>query len=572
MKSDDLDKLLDGYLDGSLQDDEFEYVWDLLKHHPEVESQLAQLSMVRHMLIRLGRQGIPIADESTLREDSSGSLEKEDFKRQWTTLQERPGIDKIKARAENQLSQFLAEQERLRREMARSNHPELRISIDWRGVARKIDRIAAFTKKLVVRSALAAGCLLVGIIVIQHFRTPRVIGKLSETVHARWAVAPDSNDLKRGNLILKQGYAKIRFNSGAEVILEAPADLLLEKENRLSLRRGKLTAIAEDEAKGFTVRTPGASIVDLGTEFGVWVKQAGGSEAHVFKGEVKVISRAKRSSSQSSQVLHAAQACAVDQAGIFAQRTRAARKDLFQRYLPSPYELAVNATDPLFCYQIDRDHPNQWFDVITRRHVPMQYIGAVSFGQGPPLGGGKRTLSVRFDGQGSYAVVRYTVVPGDEPTTGYSTMVWVRPHVIRKQIILRFSQGPKKQRILAMTSDGYIEQWFVGPGGTIEADTMVRSLTKTRADQWYHLVALRNAVGDPQQRKLFINGVQEGATLCEADAPAILPVLHLGGVGYDDTESDLSAFQGEICAPIHYNRALNNQEIKTIYQAAEKKR
>ena len=51
----------------------------------------------------------------------------------------------------------------------------------------------------------------------------------------------------------------------------------------------KLTGKMENEtAKGFTVRTPTATVTDLGTEFGVEVSKAGLTTSHVFRGAVKV--------------------------------------------------------------------------------------------------------------------------------------------------------------------------------------------------------------------------------------------------------------------------------------------
>jgi hypothetical protein len=52
---------------------------------------------------------------------------------------------------------------------------------------------------------------------------------------------------------------------------------------------GKLTGKVEVEAaKGFAVRTPTATVTDLGTEFGVEVSKQGDTTSHVFRGSVKL--------------------------------------------------------------------------------------------------------------------------------------------------------------------------------------------------------------------------------------------------------------------------------------------
>jgi len=52
------------------------------------------------------------------------------------------------------------------------------------------------------------------------------------------------------------------------------------------VEEGKLTAFVPPSAKGFTVMTPVAEVVDYGTEFGVTVDKSGETETSVFKGEV----------------------------------------------------------------------------------------------------------------------------------------------------------------------------------------------------------------------------------------------------------------------------------------------
>ena len=67
--------------------------------------------------------------------------------------------------------------------------------------------------------------------------------------------------------------------------------LLLLPSNSGYLAQGRLTARCNTpESKGFTVETPFARVVDLGTEFGVEVEQGGKLQMAVFTGEVDLIS------------------------------------------------------------------------------------------------------------------------------------------------------------------------------------------------------------------------------------------------------------------------------------------
>jgi hypothetical protein len=87
-------------------------------------------------------------------------------------------------------------------------------------------------------------------------------------------------------LQLERGLAVLRFDGGAAVVLEGPADLELESRGSVRLASGRLTVRAPQEAAGFTVRTPASDVVDLGTEFAVVVERGGATELHVLEGEV----------------------------------------------------------------------------------------------------------------------------------------------------------------------------------------------------------------------------------------------------------------------------------------------
>ncbi len=119
-----------------------------------------------------------------------------------------------------------------------------------------------------------------------------VVAQLVRTVEARWAEAEPVFEglhlLQRRRLQLLAGLAEIRFRSGATVVLEGPANVQLLGENQLALQVGRLTAQVAPQASGFSVKTPTATVVDLGTEFGVQVDQNQATEVYVFEGIVAV--------------------------------------------------------------------------------------------------------------------------------------------------------------------------------------------------------------------------------------------------------------------------------------------
>lgn len=92
--------------------------------------------------------------------------------------------------------------------------------------------------------------------------------------------------LEGRKLNLKAGLVQLTFESGAKLLVQGPTEFLVQSDMRGLLDRGKITAVVPSRAHGFTVRTPSAEIIDLGTEFALQVDTTGSAEVHVFDGEV----------------------------------------------------------------------------------------------------------------------------------------------------------------------------------------------------------------------------------------------------------------------------------------------
>ncbi|MEM9018117.1 MAG: FecR domain-containing protein, partial [Verrucomicrobiota bacterium] len=92
-----------------------------------------------------------------------------------------------------------------------------------------------------------------------------------------------------GTLRLTRGLATIVFDSGAEVVLEAPAELELVDLMLCVLSHGTAVAEVSQGAEGFTIHTPTANVIDHGTRFAVNVHPAtGATQTQVFDGLVEV--------------------------------------------------------------------------------------------------------------------------------------------------------------------------------------------------------------------------------------------------------------------------------------------
>jgi hypothetical protein len=140
---------------------------------------------------------------------------------------------------------------------------------------------------------------------------------------------------------LKRGLLQLTFGTGAKVVVEGPADFVATTATEAVLSAGKIAAAVPKFARGYTILTPTAEIVDLGTEFGVNVDGQGASEVHVFDGDV--VARPRENGIAQGELLHAQQdeALQFNGANDGGQRISVDRTKFVRRLTPdrSPDEL-----------------------------------------------------------------------------------------------------------------------------------------------------------------------------------------------------------------------------------------
>jgi len=98
----------------------------------------------------------------------------------------------------------------------------------------------------------------------------------------------EGDTLLEGLYKLQRGLIKLKYENGTSLVLEAPCEFELVSKTLISCNNGKISASVSPQAKYFTVEVPGVSVVDLGTEFSIWVKGKEFMETHVFKGRVEM--------------------------------------------------------------------------------------------------------------------------------------------------------------------------------------------------------------------------------------------------------------------------------------------
>lgn len=145
---------------------------------------------------------------------------------------------------------------------------------------------------------------------------PYEVATLSDSIDAKWL---SELPVKSGTRLsaytkpiqLVQGTVKLLTDDGVEIVLEAPTEFRFISYSEIALDYGKLFARVSEQGYGFSVATPNAKIVDLGTEFAVLCHIDGNTEVHMYKGRANLFA-GQKSENKASELVAAGSARKVD--------------------------------------------------------------------------------------------------------------------------------------------------------------------------------------------------------------------------------------------------------------------
>jgi hypothetical protein len=376
---------------------------------------------------------------------------------------------------------------------------------------------------------------------------------------------------------------EIEFTSGAMVTLEAPAALTAETPMSMTLLRGRMTASVPPPAHGFTVRTPTGDVVDLGTEFGVFVGEKGETETHVFDGEVLVRTPSTVVAGKvEERMLTTANGLRVEPFGLGRQNIQVNRRAFTEVDFESsepPYQLPLtdglrlwySANGPVKLDTEDRvvalanladtGGPSAW--QVNAEHRP-RWIG-------PWHGGG---AAMRFDGH--HSLVTEPIEFGTDISV--AVVFAFDPAALAKlefdedigRMLLNMN-GPPNLAI-DMRSNG--ELWTrmhtaiennMHGGWPRSIDYASFKYEQMRPLQ--RTVALLTYAGSQGTSQLFVDGQLIGT----ADAKQVRSTYAPRYIGIHPN-SELTGFVGEIAELIVYDRGLSEQEAKAVMRTLQEPR
>lgn len=380
----------------------------------------------------------------------------------------------------------------------------------------------------------------------------------------RLAPTTVGSTLRSGALHLRSGLLELTYPSGVVIVLESPARFDLRSPTTLWLAEGNASANVPPRAIGFTIETPSASIVDLGTEFGVSAG-AKSSEVHVFKGEVMI----KNKNEPDALRLTENRASRIDTqtrtpTGIGYQPER------FLRSLEEPtshYRDLIRQLDPVAYYRM-RITPDatQLVDVSARQLHGHIVRGASERTSVP----GRIGAGLRLGGATSRS---YAVVPEFPlaPAAALTVCAWVRADSRPRwaSIAKHWAKNPARHE----RGQFHFGLWH--DEGTLEvhvhdgtgAEVGVRDTTPLPLGEW-QFVAF---TVDGSTLRLFRNGQEIASAPCaglSSTGPAALALGVKLDAGGREPETNTPGFwDGTLDEVAVLHRALTPEQIRALFQA-----
>lgn len=117
------------------------------------------------------------------------------------------------------------------------------------------------------------------------------VATLTRLRDVKWAeetkVATEMSRLTIGQVLhVDQGEAEVDFDQDVKMVVRGPAQVEIRSATEVFSPFGTLSARVGKTGIGFVIETPAGRITDLGTEFGVAIREQGDTDVAVFRGAV----------------------------------------------------------------------------------------------------------------------------------------------------------------------------------------------------------------------------------------------------------------------------------------------
>jgi hypothetical protein len=388
---------------------------------------------------------------------------------------------------------------------------------------------------------------------------PMFVAELSNTHNAVW-VEGQVGALRHSQLVaghrmeLRQGLAEITFHSGATVLLEGPAVLTLNGSGRATLDAGRLTARVPAQARGFTIATKQASIIDLGTEFGVAVEPTRATMVRVFEGRVVV----DPTTADERYTLLAGDVLTTAADGVIAnehQSPRVAAMPFVREFPDAKYERLVATDRPVAWWRMEDAGRTTVRDASGHSHRGLcaGQVRAVE----SSIGLGR---AAQLDGKSFIHVPDF---PDLSASPALTVEAWIRCAAEMPASWDRIVEKDFTSGFVMTVNPASAPNVNLSPQHAIFGinGVFAQTVGKVTDGQWHHLVGVWNG----QSIQIYCDGEASPPVPCTGPLGRS---KHLLLIGANSANANYECFRGEIDEVAIYDRALAFDEIKSHFRAS----
>ena len=401
---------------------------------------------------------------------------------------------------------------------------------------------------------------------------------LSKVVGARFTYGVDGETcppagtrLREGLYHLINGCIEIQYQSGAILVIRAPAAFNLAGKSNISLEDGQLSAHVPPMAAGFCIETPGATVTDLGTDFAIQAIRDKESEVHVFQGEVIVDLHGEKVKTADRLKLVTGEAARVDfftgmPSGIDLDKKQFLRS---LRDEINPYAQTILNLKPSVYYRMEPSSDGtRLIDSSVNGADAMIHFGRHNV---PVWTTGKLGAALTLGGPSQQTYASASEYPQAEGDT-LSVVAWVyaRSRPRWASIAKNWAGGDeyKGQFHFGLFHDsGELEAHIIDSSGK---EIVINDHVPLPLNTWHHVAF----VADGAELKLYRNGLEVDSRPYQKlhrdpriKALAIGTKLNLAGT--EPEEHDFNMWDGDLDELAIFNHPLSSSDILQLNDLAE---
>jgi hypothetical protein len=401
---------------------------------------------------------------------------------------------------------------------------------------------------------------------------------LSKVVGARFeygvngeAIPAEGVQLRQGIYKLLVGLVEIQYDSGAVLVLRAPATFDLVDDSCVRLEDGQLAAHIPETAKGFKIESPGATVIDLGTDFAVQAVRDKESEVHVFQGEVLVDLHGDKGNMAEMLRLVTGEAARVDfltgmPSGIDLNNQQFLRS---LRDSAGSFSQTILALDPAVYYRMEpTGDGTRLIDSSTSGADATIHLGR---GNMSVWTAGKVGAALNLGGPSQQTFASAQEYPQAEGNTlSVAAWVYARSRPRWASIAKNWAGGDVHhgQFHFGLFQDsGELEAHIIDGSGK---EVVIRDSVSLPLNVWHHVAF----VADGHQLRLYRNGVEvDSRTYQDIHADKRIKALGIGTklnlLGTEPEELDFNMWDGRLDELAIFNHALSDDDIKQLFKSTE---